>query len=234
MGFDSELFLDKEIDSNLICVICYDVFEKPTTLCTEGHTFCRSCIDEMRNKRTINLDLEDDNPPSQIRYSTDLCPLCKAPYIPKHVHNRPLEEITMKLRVGCRNSDMRTKDFIHSVRGSGDEVEISRSCDWEGTLDEYVTHRSTKGPPTQSSCLFLPVKCPNKCRRGAHLLSGDMKAGHLAVCSRRPVSCSDCGTKYPFAKSDLHKDICPEAICPCRYCETPIKRKHLNMNDHFA
>ena len=43
MGLERDLFLSPP-DANLVCDLCNDVMDNPTTACGEGHTFCGPCL----------------------------------------------------------------------------------------------------------------------------------------------------------------------------------------------
>ena len=46
MGIPTDIFVTPP-DTNLVCVICHDVFDDPVSLQSCGHTFCRSCISQV-------------------------------------------------------------------------------------------------------------------------------------------------------------------------------------------
>ena len=52
MGFGTDLFVSQPVDDNLICGLCLEVLDKPTSACIEGHIFCAACLAKVVDKRS--------------------------------------------------------------------------------------------------------------------------------------------------------------------------------------
>ena len=51
MGYSKDIFIT-QINHNLLCAICKDIFEDPVC-CPEGHTFCNQCITDWVNRQKV-------------------------------------------------------------------------------------------------------------------------------------------------------------------------------------
>ena len=58
MGYNTDLFEDKDdIDQDLVCTICQDVFQDPVYFPECEHSFCRKCItDSLRVNSSCPMD----------------------------------------------------------------------------------------------------------------------------------------------------------------------------------
>ena len=87
MGLIDAGFVDYREDSadDLVCPICTDVLDQPHSCCSQGHVFCRDCLDQSLERR-------------------ERCPTCREA-AGSVVRQRPLEGIIAKLRIRCPHAD---------------------------------------------------------------------------------------------------------------------------------
>ena len=64
------------------CAICFNLFEKPRTACSKGHTFCAECLTAARAR------------------APDNCPTCREDS-ELNVPSKPLENMLDELRIRC-------------------------------------------------------------------------------------------------------------------------------------
>lgn len=205
MGHDTQLFLSQPVDDNLLCGLCLDVFDKPTTACTEGHTFCAECLASI-------------HPPPR-------CPTCRSALLSPAALNRPLQNMIGNLRVCCKYHDGGSSappSRRQRTRADGGEKQ-PRGCAWRGKVEELAGHLTT--------CAFAEVACKLGC--GASVTQGQLDS-HLAACPHRVVECSLCSASLQARKLDAHKMDCPEEMTRCSYCDEPMLRKELGGLSNWA
>jgi len=57
MGYNTDRFVEKQIEDEFICSICHDVLKDPVLVETCEHTFCANCIQHwIKNNRTCPID----------------------------------------------------------------------------------------------------------------------------------------------------------------------------------
>lgn len=129
MGFSTDLFVS-EVDDNLTCPICFDVFENPHSLTNCGHTFCSKCL-----QNTHNL--------------TD-CPTCRGPCADENVTivNFGLKGIIGNLQIRCRNnggglSECPSRQRPRTARGAV-SADVEEACTWMGKLKAWSRHAKTE------------------------------------------------------------------------------------------
>jgi hypothetical protein len=205
MGYEKVIFLDDEIDDNLKCAICFGVCEEATTACISGHTFCATCL-QRADRGASN--------------GGGKCPTCRADKI--NAANRPLRGMIDALRVRCAEGSKEdgsapekkksrpefTKSIfnIRTIGSSGGDDPAAddnhnnnlSGCEWEGKLGDW---RDTH----QKECLFVIVRCPDKC--GKKLRRGDIDE-HKKEYSRRQVECDLCHQMMKYYMLEMH--ICPQ------------------------
>ena len=85
MGYSVELFVVRPVHDDLICAVCSDVLCDARSACTEGHVFCRECIDTWASRR-------------------DSCPTCRATL--QLARSRVIDNAVNALQVRCPHADV--------------------------------------------------------------------------------------------------------------------------------
>ena len=225
-GYDYQ-FVDTPSDM-LLCKICHLPSKEPHLSVCCGHTFCKSCLDGLRQSKP-NLSLPWSFPEASEVVS---CPMCRSEDFDT-VANKQNERAIKSLRVFCANKD--------------------KGCDWQGELNDIFGHlRNSDG------CQFEEVKCSNDCGlllqrqcipshidnecpcREVHChycsLLGQhrfIEGEHISQCPKFPLPCpNNCGIDDIFREDmDVHKTTCPleEVECP-NYCGETLHRQ--SMDSH--
>ncbi len=195
-----ELFVTRP-DESLICAICHEVFDNPTTVCGEGHSFCAGCLCTMS---------------AQSR-----CALCRSSLLDAPTINRPLQSFIGGLSVRCRNGlpvDA-SPDPKQRKREEGG-AKVASSCTWVGKLDMVESHLKC------CEYEFTNVPCPHDgCKETVRRNRIDE---HASQCPHRLVSCTLCGKTLKARALRVHSEFhCPEAMTMCDCCEAPMLRKEL-------
>jgi hypothetical protein len=220
MGFETELFVKQPVDDNLMCHICHDVLEKPTTICGEGHMFCADCVhDWMMNRND--------------------CPECRNPTTSR-ILCRPVQNMIMDLQVNCpevvkyevketnKDDTKRAKKEGDKDVGTAKRSITEKTCGWQGTLTDYLErHRLHE-------CRYREVQCDLGCNEMIRVC--DLETHKTTQCSHRIVTCTLCKDK--MQQMTLHEHCanqCPEMSAHCEYCGEKMLRKLLgNKPDGLA
>jgi hypothetical protein len=94
IGYDTSFLVVQPVDEDLICGVCHDLFEDPVVVCSELHTLCKTCADNVKPRK---------------------CPLYgQKPMKTKKtiISNSLIANIVGKIQTRCVNSD--------NVGGDGD------------------------------------------------------------------------------------------------------------------
>jgi len=207
MGFDTELFSRQPVDNNLTCGICKEVLEKPTTVCAEGHMFCAACIADWERERCD-------------------CPTCRENIISK-ILCRPVQNIIMDLQVSCPEIiEYTVSNTKRLCRESDDDVGASKrslsakTCDWIGTLSEYLESHKLK------ECPYRQVHCDLGCNEMLRFC--DLESHKEEKCSHRTIKCTLCNEEMKHSDLSLHNwKHCPEKPGRCLFCGEQMLRKFL-------
>jgi len=129
MGHDTKIFVNQPVKEFLVCRLCDGVFEKPTSVCEAGHTFCAPCVEKL-------VPLIDKTS----------CPFCRST-IRRKFCCQPLEDLIMELEVTCPESketmNVQGDGNIKKSTLNGDAV-ASKKCGWKGTLAQYLNTHCNK------------------------------------------------------------------------------------------
>ena len=86
MGFDTDMFVNP-VDDNLRCTICFSVYDRPCTVCENGHVYCKPCIAAWEGNTGNQQNKK--------------CPDCRGVMPQVKVLNQPLQRIVLNLQVAC-------------------------------------------------------------------------------------------------------------------------------------
>jgi hypothetical protein len=85
-GWIDPNWIQEDLTLEYECGICFQIMERPTSGCSEGHACCRACYEG---------SLEHQKK----------CPSCRAPVSHEQLQfNRPLANLIEKLKVRCKNA----------------------------------------------------------------------------------------------------------------------------------
>lgn len=215
MGYDKVIFLDQPLDDNLLCPICFDVYEEATTACASGHTFCKPCLERGGGNSSSN---------------NDKCPTCRADRM--SLPNRPLRGMIEGLRVHC--GEGKCKDggapdkkmrLASGDANDMDENENLSSCEWTGKLGQLDDHKK--------ACPFASIRCPEICC-GKRFRRMDLEQ-HRKECQFRKVECSSCQAIVSHNRLNFHqKSECPKAQVKCKFCGEEMARELLGKKGALA
>ena len=238
------------VGDHLECSICTNVFNDPVQACTNGHTFCRGCL---------QVAMESKNQ----------CPTCSVE-LTSISSNRVVKTLIENARVYCftrlqsleaannstsspsngstdadADDDDIDGDAAAAAASSGSKRKSSRSssssssssssgtavakraksdlCMWTGKLDDAKQHFT--------ECVYAGVLCAFGC--GAIVLRKDMHEHEASLCpERREVQCTNAGCNALMSEAMLarHKtNDCPfeEVDCPFKTvgCNERMLRK---------
>ena len=248
MGLIDVDFVDYREDSadDLVCPICTDVLDQPHSCCSQGHVFCRDCLDQSLERR-------------------ERCPTCREA-AGSVVRQRPLEGIIAKLRIRCPHADDEDEPArpagrmtVAQLRAALAERELPEDgrkaellarleaargddvgpCTWTGTVATLDAHQRTC-PRVEVACKTCDVRlmrcwisrheatCPQRMIK-CHLCGEEMGAIHLGAhllhdCEEIKLPCEHgCGAKIRRGDKEEHEAVCPKQwiICPhigCGHC----------------
>jgi len=207
MGYETDLFV-KQPDGNLVCDICHAVQQEPTTICKNGHTFCKTCISEWLTSRSN-------------------CPDCRGAFCAM-ILIQPVKNMVMSLRVRCpEKMEHDDPSKRPRVEGAEDVSDVpSECCGWEGTLSDFLEKHCDK------ECRFRKVKCPHGCRKS--LRAFEVEAHKETECRKRKVTCTSCQQEIKHYELEYHQqNKCPETMTSCKDCGKEMLRKVLGHRPMF-
>ena len=121
-GYDYQ-FVDTPSDV-LLCKICHFPSRAPHLSVCCGHTFCKSCLDGMKQATYrlggFHTSFKDSlrSPAPRVQ-----CPMCRSEDF-STVANKQNERVIKSLRVFCTNKD--------------------KGCDWQGEINNITGHLGTE------------------------------------------------------------------------------------------
>jgi hypothetical protein len=216
----SELFTNGEHE-DFLCGICLDIMQDPHSCCTEGHTYCLTCIRGAMISNQSN------------------CPSCRQG-ISNLMKNRYLQNAIDNSTVRCPHGEHNSTSTENPLKKQKKAEEATSSasppsaagCSWRGLFKDLSRHLG-------NDCEFVICKCSfSTCFN--KVMRKDLPAHHLN-CVRRPCICElGCGN-INMENSHMHKLLCPEIEVVCsnrevrndmvvQVCEQKYKRKDTNMH----
>ena len=206
MGFPQEWFID-DVDEELLCGICMEVFKTPVTACRELHTFCSECMSDVR---------KSTNP---------RCPSCRDPLAPSVTANRLLDNMIAKKKMRCPNAPPSPIDSADERVAKQPRQDTAQVCSWIGPLSELSSHRQV--------CSEELVECPRGCvqRVRRRLLNRHLQND----CPNRTVTCAHCNDSVRAIELALHERRCPKKLASCpRQCGATLRREQLAFHERMC
>jgi hypothetical protein len=183
MGFSPSLFID-EPNQELICAICHDVQDTPTS-CPCGHTFCDDCLDEWTDRNlgtnktcpTCRFSLEhEDDEDDEYGLNID--------------HNKALHRMIHNMQVKCPNNHDHTDAYFQNARSNEEE----RACQ-RRKLDE-------RGG---SQDIYKPSSSDERCTWIGCL--GDWQEKHKEECHLEEIQCVVPGCEFECLRKDMDEHL---------------------------
>ena len=218
-GYDYEFVADTLPDT-LVCKICHYPSREPHLTVCCGHTFCNSCIKNVKNSTFLS----------------DACPMCRAEEFTT-VPNKQNERAILSLHVLCVNRE-RGCDWIGEVNNLTGHLKNSSGCKFEdvhcpNTCGEtferqYLANHVEECPRRLINCQYCQTE-------GEHQFIE--ASSHKEQCCKFPVPCPNKCEIVNFPRENLkeHMKMCPMEIVQCQYhnvgCEAKVVRKDLVKHD---
>lgn len=131
MGYSTDFFVE-EVDQNLKCAICWEVFQAPQSLPC-GHTFCRACLEEGKVQQC---------PACRRGTTTSTSSTSPTAWVPCFL----LQGVIGNLQITCRNNNtaepptkQRRRVPLHTPVYS-----VTTKRPWVGKLSEWQKHATTE------------------------------------------------------------------------------------------
>ena len=224
-GYDYHFVASLSEGSDLVCKICHLPSQIPHLSGCCGHTFCKSCIDSLK-ERTVN----------------NACPVCRDGEFPV-VQNKQINRAVRSLRVYCTNE----KEGCKWQGEINDLVGHLSSCQFENVECEnsgcgIIMKRQLLRNHMLEDCLYRDVECYYCHLTGSHVF---IKDKHKDECPKFPLPCPNrCGNETVFRQDlDKHREICPLEMVNCEYydmgCDAKMARKDVidhnreNIEEHL-
>ena len=218
-GYDEYHFIASLLDgSDLVCKVCHLPSRNPHLSSCCGHTFCKSCIDNVKETTTI----------------TNACPMCRDSEFPV-VQNKQIDRAVRSLRVYCTNEK-------EGCKWQGEINDIAKHltcCEYEGVTCENegckdIVQRQLLGNHMKLDCLYRDVDCFHCHLTGKHC--GFIEGTHKDECLKFPLPCPNGCEVGTVTRGDLdkHREICSLEMITCEYhdmgCKAKFARK--DIQDH--
>ena len=218
-GYNDYHFVTSLLDgSDLLCKICRFPSRNPHLSSCCGHTFCKSCIDNLKEAKTI----------------TYACPVCRDSEF-SVVLNKQIDRAVRSLHVYCTNEKEGCK-----WQGEVNNIDTHlRSCQFEGVKCE--NHGCEKNFQRQFvkshmdfECPYRDVSCQHCCSIGAHFF---IEGKHKDECPKFPMPCPNGCDVGTVAREDVdkHRKICSLEMIECEYydmgCKAKIARKDIKTHN---
>eukprot|EP01103_Thecamoeba_quadrilineata_P003539 TRINITY_DN13302_c0_g1_i1.p1 TRINITY_DN13302_c0_g1~~TRINITY_DN13302_c0_g1_i1.p1 ORF type:complete len:579 (+),score=46.03 TRINITY_DN13302_c0_g1_i1:226-1962(+) len=202
---------DEGDDKEFICPIGSGVFKDPVALSECGHTFCRVCITKWcKTSATCPIDRKTVNPEKIVPNWT----------VFNYVNKKKVACCTALIVEGSQNSNV-----VYSQQEEWGSKEGQHKCDWEGQLQQLLSHR-------QKECLYEIIGCKNENCKEVSLERREL-IEHNQICPHRLIRCEFCeNDSIKFIEKQAHDEICPEKLIECPLqCMTMVKKS--KVEDHL-
>ena len=197
----------------LVCKICHYPSRMPHLSVCCGHTFCNSCVRNVKKSTFIS----------------DACPMCRTEQFTT-VPNKQNERVILNLHVLCVNTE-RGCDWIGEVNNIASHLRNSSGCKFEDvhcpnscgeTFErQLLVSHAEECPRRLINCQYCHIE-------GEYQL---IEGSHKEQCCKFPVPCPNECEIINFPREDLreHMKVCPLEIVQCQYhnvgCEAKMARK---------
>ena len=204
--------------SDLVCKICYLPSRNPHLSSCCGHTFCKSCINNLKEITEV---------------FSKACPVCRDSTFPV-IQNKQIDRAVRSLHVYCTNE----KEGCKWQGEINDIVGHVNCCQYEdvkctnSSCGNIVQRRFLQNH-MNFECAYRDLSCWRCLLKGTYLF---IEGQHKDECPNSPLPCPNrCEVGTVFRKDlDAHREICSLEMIKCEYydigCEAEIARK--DIKDH--
>ena len=252
-GYDYQ-FVETPLDI-FLCKICHLPSKEPHLSVCCGHTFCKSCLDGMKQTKSHQ---------SRRRFSLPkvACPMCRSEDF-STIFNKQNDRSIKNLHVFCTNKEEGCdwQGEINEITGHlensdgclFEEVKCSNDCGKMLQRQHLSSHVVNDCPCREVHCQYcsvagqhqfimgehvdqcgkVPLPCPNNC--GVDFILREDMAVHKITCPFEEIECpNDCGeTLQQQYLGDHIETECPYREIDCKYCQISglhrwIEGKHKN------
>eukprot|EP00299_Pterocystis_sp_00344_P016230 c8143_g1_i1.p1 GENE.c8143_g1_i1~~c8143_g1_i1.p1 ORF type:complete len:497 (+),score=111.32 c8143_g1_i1:40-1530(+) len=215
MGLKAARFAFQPVDPTLVCPLCHDVIEMPTTIIECQHCFCKECVSNF---------LATHNACPACRMSADIASLCPANDILTKINSLPT--ICCYQSRGCQQTPPLASlahhesecDFAISSCGNS-------SCPFSINGGDYGALNLRDLQEHSEVCGYRVLSCSQLC--GQTVLASQLPQHIADVCENTLLECSlGCGAAIPRTQFDTHAAECSagEVACVVPGCEYKAKR----------
>ena len=199
------------LPSHLECEICLDVLRNPVLTGCCGQSYCKDCIDKVKNK---------------------MCPHCRKTLetFPDKKSIRLINELEIKCRYFAegkcqwKGSPAAFPNYITVCDFK--QVNCPLGCGTQLEKKAMISH-------SEKECVLREVSCEHCQKQMAYL----EKSIHEYTCPKMPIHCvNKCPNlgKILRDKMDEHLKVCPNQLVSCEYsefgCNKKIKREDLQQH----
>ena len=211
-------FVDLPLEgSDLLCKICRLPSRNPHLSSCCGHTFCKGCIDNLKQTKNISF----------------ACPVCRDTEFPV-VQNKQIDRAVNTLHAYCTNEK-------EGCQWQGEVSNIAAHlghCQYESVECENSdcgkhVQRQFLESHMKVDCFYRSVDCQYCHITDKHRF---IEGKHKDECPKYPLPCPNGCEAGPISRQDLnqHRELCPLEMIMCEYygmgCEIKIPRN--NIEDH--
>ena len=220
-GYEFEFVkgMGDDLEDMFMCKICHLPSRNAQLSVCCGHTFCKSCLEEMKHGRTSN---------------SKVCPVCRDRKF-NVVPNKQVDRKIRSLRVFCTNKGK-------GCEWQGELNNINGHLLREGCMYESIECTNGCGEMLQRRCLtqhtatecsHRKINCPHCNLSGRHhFITGD----HMRECPKVIIACPNhCETDNILREDmDEHRKVCSLEVVSCKYmklgCGTRMARKEVEKH----
>ena len=198
--------------SDLLCKICRLPSRNPHLSSCCGHTFCKGCIDNLREVKNV----------------THTCPVCRDADFPV-VQNKQIDRAVRALHVYCTNEKegCQWQGEVSGIAGHLNSDCLYESVECENSDCEKHVQRQFLGRHMKIDCPYHDVDC-----QYCHIKDKRwfIESKHKVECPKYPLPCPNGCEVGTIFRQDLnqHRELCPLEMIMCEYygmgCEVKIPR----------
>ena len=198
---------------DLICKICHHPSREPHLSGCCGHTFCKTCLDDVKRANSVDEEVKNS------------CPMCRAKNF-VIFPNKQNERAVKNLHIFCTNKDKGcdwqgelNSIVAHLTNSDGcpfEEASCSNECGLSLQRQHLRKHVDTECPRSRVTCQYCNIIGERQFIDGQH---------HKDECRKFPLPCPNkCEIKtVPREIMDVHRTECPLEMIQCDYYEMGCK-----------
>jgi len=200
----------------VVCKICHLPSRHPHLTVCCGHVFCKSCLDELENAKSI---------------VNNICPVCRSEDFVTF-SNKQIDREVKSLLVYCTNKG-RGCEWQGEVNYIDNHLTKEGGCEYEDVICTGgcggVIQRRGLTKHVETECPHRKVNCQYCQLGGEHWF---IEGKHKEECAEYPLACPNkCEEAGCIARKDMdeHRSRCPLEVIDCEYetmgCEVWMTRQ---------